>query len=54
MVLLNLTTPAWRSKVCGRDNPDGIPGFEILINRTQEDLGFYDVSDSNTVGNSEE
>jgi hypothetical protein len=54
VILLNLTSPAWRSRVCGRENPDGIPGFEILINKTQGDRGFYVVAGSDSLSSFDE
>jgi hypothetical protein len=47
VILLNLTTPALRAQICGCSKFRGILGFEILINKTQGELGFDNLAVDN-------
>ena len=39
VILLNLTSPQLRAKFCGKDSlSDGIPGLEILVEKTQSNF----------------
>ena len=38
VILLNLSSPYLRAKLCGKNNPEEIPGLEILVQKTQVDL----------------
>jgi hypothetical protein len=43
VILLNLTSPELRARICGVDKSEGIRGLEILIRKTHGHLGFNDV-----------
>ena len=40
VILLNLSSPELRAKLCGKNNAEGLHGFEILVSKTQVHYGF--------------